>query len=91
MFYIDLFQLILGLVTLAAAAAGALSIVRRHRSDASFYVTAAGLLAFAFFVSLPRWEHGIVVALLLTFAGVVIAPAGADSELFESTATRRRG
>jgi len=82
--------LLLGFSTFVVTGFAVASLVRR-RDDAAFYLIAAGLLAIAFFITLPGWPLlALGAPALLVTVGVLLAPAAAEDDLAESTLTQRR-
>ena len=83
--------LLLGVSTLAVVMVAIGAVVRR-RDDAAFYLIAAGMLAIAFFVTLPGWPLLALgaPALLITVGILLAPPAVAEDDLAESTLTHRR-
>jgi len=87
----QLLRLLLGVSTLAVILL-ALGAVLRRRDDAALYLIAAGMLAIAFFATVPGWPLLALgaPALLIAVGFILAPPPPTEDDLAESTLTQRR-
>jgi uncharacterized membrane protein len=84
------FQLLIGLTTLAAVVIACHATWRRY-IQASFYLMAAGLLGIAFFATIPGWPLAAIgVSALLVVVGFILGSEEPGEDILESSLTRRR-